>query len=208
MIRWQRGAAARRPRGPRARRDDPIFPRAGRSSGRRRGRSGSSRASHTCPIPPEPSGRIGRYRPRKRSWDSAGEDTLGSYGLSGANPSPTGHQGRFWLGGPARRRPPLRFLRGRARDHGVATAAHALAAPRRSRHRDGRRRRRAAARLDTCPAPARAARDRRCAARLLRPAAAVVRVDVEALRCQELLRQGRSHRQAARRTTAPPLRTR
>src|SRR4051812_24393861 len=35
----------------------------------------SSRASQTCPIPPEPRGRIGRYRPRKRSCAWAAEDT-------------------------------------------------------------------------------------------------------------------------------------
>src|SRR3954463_11078717 len=32
-------------------------------------------------MPPEPSGRTGRYRPRKRSFASAVEDTLRSYGF-------------------------------------------------------------------------------------------------------------------------------
>src|SRR5712691_9297266 len=42
----------------------------------------SSRASQTWPIPPEPKGRNGRYRSRKRSCASADEDTLRGYGLA------------------------------------------------------------------------------------------------------------------------------
>ena len=46
----------------------------------------SSRASQTWPIPPEPRGRIGLYRPRKSSCARAGWDTLGFYGAAGAFP--------------------------------------------------------------------------------------------------------------------------
>ena len=51
-------------------------------------------------MPPEPSGRIGRYRPRKSSCASAGEDTLGVYCRGRRIPSPTGDPGRFALMDP------------------------------------------------------------------------------------------------------------
>ena len=59
-----RVAERRRRPAPRARRARPPCPRARRSSAPRRGRSPRRSASQTWPIPPDPSGRSGRYRPR------------------------------------------------------------------------------------------------------------------------------------------------
>src|SRR3954453_2094953 len=46
-------------------------------------------------MPPEPSGRTGRYRPRKRSFASAVEDTLRSYGFPATFPLLGGRAATF-----------------------------------------------------------------------------------------------------------------
>src|SRR5436305_8876382 len=137
-------------------------------------------------MPPDPSGRSGRYRSRKRSFAAAGEDTLRSYGFSRAFPLLAEPGGRFGpSNGHARRRPRIRFLRGARDDGGPVAIARTAAAPWRS----GARRApsvRAAARPDTAVAPARSDRDPDRGARVLRPADPVVRLDVEARHVQEL----------------------